>query len=333
MEILSVGSKPKEVVKHLQAGIFDGIANLRFHPENHNLITHMISKEGEEVELCTPVQAVGRAEDWLGDLVLSMHDTMRHEAKKAAKEVYKMEIRSFVFSRPAQMALVGLQIKWTAEIQSALVQSSRGKTGCLTKALKSCNRTLSELVALTLLDEISPNQRTSLETCITVYMHQRDAVQELIEKRITDPRSFDWQKHTRFRWRDDVNSLFIQICDVEFEYGYEYLGVRERLVMTPLTDVCYVSLTQALGMYFGGAPAGPAGTGKTETTKDLGATLGKYVVVFNCSDQMDHHAMGRIFKGLAQVSVNAMHRMSAKTLVTSDSLIGSLAGRILGLFR
>ena len=92
-----------------------------------------------------------------------------------------------------------------------------------------------------------------------------------------------------------------QMANAKLNYGFEYLGVPERLVRTPLTDRCFLTLTQALCQRLGGSPYGPAGTGKTESVKALGLQLGRFTLVFCCDDTFDFQAMGRIFLGICQV--------------------------------
>uniref|UniRef100_A0A7S0GLB7 Dynein heavy chain n=1 Tax=Micromonas pusilla TaxID=38833 RepID=A0A7S0GLB7_MICPS len=308
LEILSLGSDPQAVTPHFQSGLFDSLTEVTFDKVDKTKMLEMFSQQNECVKFVkevdgllepNPVMAVGNIEVWLQSLVDGMQMAIRSIIKMANSAVFEQELEQFIFGHPAQISLLGVQFLWTADMQGALTIARKDKTA-MSKANKKADALLKEMITITQRPTLGKNERKNLETVITVHVHQRDTSDELTKKRVRDPSDFEWMKQCRFYWRDELNTVIISICDVDFEYSYEYLGVKERLVITPLTDICYVTLSQALGMFLGGAPAGPAGTGKTETTKDLGNTLGKFVVVFNCSDQMDYKAMGMTYKGLAQ---------------------------------
>lgn len=84
----------------------------------------------------------------------------------------------------------------------------------------------------------------------------------MIKNKVNNPKSFDWLSQMRFyfdpKQNDVLQQLSVHMANAKFNYGFEYLGVQEKLVQTPLTDRCYLTMTQALETRLGGSPFGIA---------------------------------------------------------------------------
>ncbi|XP_069668946.1 dynein axonemal heavy chain 6 isoform X3 [Periplaneta americana] len=262
-------------------------------------IIAMISPEGEKVGLGKGLKARGNVEDWLGKVEDSMFISLKKRMMGAMIDYEQRARKKWVLAHPSQIILTVSQIMWARDVHNIFESKGQHIEKLMKEFEEKCFEELNNLAAM-VRGDLYKLQRMILCSLITIEVHARDNVTNLVNGRVTKSTSFEWLKQLRYYWDKDIDNCLARMSSAAHVYGYEYLGASPRLVITPLTDKCYLCLMGALQLDLGGAPAGPAGTGKTETTKDLAKSLAIQCVVFNCSEGLDYKMMGRFFSGLAQ---------------------------------
>ncbi|KAE8995811.1 hypothetical protein PF011_g16165 [Phytophthora fragariae] len=114
----------------------------------------------------------------------------------------------------------------------------------LEESLTICSQ-LSNLTRL-VRTSLTPLQRRVVVSLVTTDVHFRDIVESLVAKRVTDENDFLWEQQLRYQWYAESDECEIQQANCRIKYGYEYMGACSRLVITPLTDRCWMTITGAL---------------------------------------------------------------------------------------
>ena len=304
-DLLEIIGNSKEIanIQKYFSKMFAGI-NMIENEQEGSILSGMCSKENEKVKFDEKITLAEyeKINLWLLKLEEQMQNslaTLLESSIDAWKTCETNTMRAVVEKFPTQIGLLGFQTYWTFVMEEAIINGK--STDKIYKIIINYLSYMAEEV----LNKLPTLTRKRYQQLITEMVHKRDVSKKMSKIEGVKVKDFSWQYYMKYYMKMDEpkkkDRLRVKVGNSSFYYSYEYLGIVDKLVQTPLTDKCYFTLTQALHLRMGGAPFGPAGTGKTESVKMLGSCLGRFVLVFNCDENFNLKAMGRIFIGLCQV--------------------------------
>ena len=246
-----LGSSDVTAVQEHCLKMFDNCKNLIFARQN-KVVVGMLSSENETLNFKTAIAAEGPVEFWMTAVLAEMRASLHVIMKESVFHYPKMNRIRWIDANLGMSVNGGSQLWWTWQVEDGFrrVQQAGEK-----HAIKNLNVLLSsqlnDLVA-ELRKDLSSQQRKKINTLVIIDVHSRDIVDSFVRDSILDEREFAWESQLRYYWVRSEDDVRVRQCTFVTAFGYEYMGLNGRLVITPLTDRCYMTLTQALSFRLGG---------------------------------------------------------------------------------
>lgn len=290
LELLGQSTNIEVIHSHLRK-LFSGVVKLKIEGEEHQAITDIVSAKGESIKLLEKVVLSKEVENWLAQLTEAMYKAVGGLLNACIAE---SKVAENISKYPGQVLEITESVIFTDKTSTALKKDPKA-------GLAAVKKEYSEKLAKFTQSKAKMNglDQLKVKNLILDVIHDMVVLDDLISASVSTVEDWAWFKQLKYHV-DRSKDIIVGMAKAEFNYTFEYQGNVSKLVHTPLTDKCYLTLTQGMMMGYGGNPYGPAGTGKTESVKALGYAFGRQVLVFNCDEGIDYQSMGRIFIGLVK---------------------------------
>lgn len=301
LEMIGHASHPNHIQKYIKK-CFEGIHTLLLERNENQkcTITGGKAKDEETLIFANPITVEGSVDKWMNSVLFEMNSCLKNMLHECYVDLKTTKQNKWVPKWQGQLLITSGTLAWTNRCERALdLMSKKNEKNSLRSVRKRQITFLRRLTEMVQSINIDSTNRTKIVALITTELHNRDVIERVLHSGCQDTKDFVWSSQLRF-YLDSGGGCISKQNNHSIPFGYEYQGNNGRLVITPLTDRCVMTLLTAFSLYRGGNPLGPAGTGKTETVKDLAKSLGFFCVVTNCSENMDYKSLGKIFSGLCQ---------------------------------
>ncbi|XP_041462850.1 dynein heavy chain 8, axonemal-like [Lytechinus variegatus] len=267
------------------------------------------SKEGELLSLDQEVPIKDGVEVWLKGLKESITKTMSSTVSNMIKDMENsLAVEELAYKYPTQVASLGLNIYWTKECELGIMEI-RNDRKAIPNTAKKFVTTMSRLTQVLTKgtwkateEHVTPLHRWRLESMVAQSYYLRDILDNMGNRKLRELTDFEWRRCIRVypkQRSDGSHEPQMTILEERHPYGNEFFGGQSSLVVTPITERCFLTMAMCLNQFRGSALTGGTGVGKTETVKGLAFFLGRYLALFGCSPHTDPAALGKVVQGLA----------------------------------